>query len=151
MAIKITENGKKFLNNTLFKRLSPYGLTEVEVSVEVVEPLIEALEKTKRRVEISEEDFKILADRHRRKFPKEGNFRNLAGKIVVERNNGRYFREYYSEVNILKGWHRDTINTIKTRRNIPFASDMGRIIFEIGQELIMTKDKGFYQVEDKIH
>ena len=150
MSIIVTNKGHQFIVNELVRSLAVFEISKIEIETEIVKPLIDSIQAESRWVVLTYEEMKDLADRYRKTLPPEHqprNFRTNYGKIWVECRQGVYLREYVANNTVIKGWHREVTEGIKSRNNIPFNKDIGEIIFNVGQVIISNEDNQYLEYQ----
>lgn len=151
MSIFVTNQGLGYLRDNLSRRLEIFEITRAEIETEIIIPLIKSIQAQSRWVVITKEEVERLARRYFQPVPSEPNFKTAFGKIRVSCKNGIYYREYFAEDTVLKGWHREVVGGIKERGNIPFNKEIGEIIFNIGQVVISNENNLYLRIDHERH
>lgn len=147
MSIIVTNQGLEYLRDNLSRQLEVFEITRSEIETEIVTPLITSIQAQSRWVIVTKEEVEKLARRYFQSVPDEANFKTVFGKICVTCENGVYRREYFAEDTVLKGWHREVVEGIKERSNIPFNKEIGEIIFNIGQVVISNENNLYLRID----
>lgn len=152
MSIIVTTQGLGYLRDNLSRQLEVFEITRAEIETEIVTPLVESIQAQSRWVVVTKEEVEKLAGRFYQSVPQAASdFKIVFGKIRVEYKNGVYRREYVADDAVLKGWHREVIEGIKKRCNIPFNKEIGEIIFNIGQVVISNENNLYLRIDHERH
>ena len=151
MTIIVTTEGSNFIRTELIKAFDALEITKVEIENEIVNPLIKSIQAERRWVIVSVEEINGLCKRFNKNVDHEQNFRISVGKIMIEHRDGVYRREYVGENVVIKGWHREVIEGIKERKNIPFNKEIGETIFKIGQLIISNENNLYLRIDHERH
>ena len=141
MGSQLTDMDKVELKTQLIPILQSNNLFNDKNVNTIYTAIIEVLEANSRWIQINQSELEDLSKRFSKKIP-SGNFQINFGRILVRRYNGAIYREYFSENTIVKGWHRQLINTIRNKHALVCNANLSTQLFDLGQKYILKNKEG---------
>lgn len=138
MGIKLSKSDKLDLVTQLSTILKEHECHSPKYVTAITHSLTRVLETNSRWMKITENELIELSIRYSKKIP-EGNFKTNFGKILVRRFDKQISREYFSESNVIKGWHKELLRDIRGKFNLNCSEELSSALFELGQYFIIKE------------